>query len=59
MPHPALSNYQLKEFVANVPLWEAHSILKDPKHEKFKFVAAILTQLRPVWVGELENTPQR
>jgi hypothetical protein len=32
------------------------SILKRPKHEKF--VAGIFTQIRPVWIGELETIGQ-
>jgi len=30
--------------------------LKGPKHEKF--VAKICTQIRPVWIGELETKPK-
>jgi hypothetical protein len=29
---------------------------KGPKHEKF--VAKIFTQIRPVWIGELETKPK-
>jgi hypothetical protein len=46
-------NQEIMQLWVTLLAKQAKEILKGPKHEKF--VTGILTQIKPVWMGELET----